>query len=167
MKLPAKLVGRLCEEELLAWLRESRNVEEYKKRLVLWLVHFRRWSGKQIAEMAGVSVQSVWLWVSQYNKNGTGGLERKGRGGRRWSYMTLEEEISLLGFFEEEARRGRILTVKNILSKIIEKTGRKVSLWYAYGLLRRHGWRKIGPRPHHVKANFDLQEEFKKKFRKS
>jgi len=167
MKAPAELVGWLCEEEFLAWLRESRNVEEYKKRVVLWLVHFRRWPAKDIAEMTGVSVQSVWLWVSQFNKKGIDALDRKGRGGRRWGFMTLEEEKNLLGLFEEEARNGRILTAKNILSRISKKIGHKVSLWYVYGLLRRHGWRKIGPRPHHVKADLNLQEEFKKNFRKS
>jgi len=25
-----------------------------------------------------------------------------------------------------------------------------------------HGWRKIGPRPRHVKANSEIQEDFKK-----
>jgi hypothetical protein len=37
-----------------------------------------------------------------------------------------------------------------------------VSLAYVYRLLHRHGWRKLGPRPRHPKAQPAVQERFKK-----
>jgi len=57
--------------------------------------------------------------------------------------------------------------VKQMLPEICQVAGAEVSLAYVYHLLRRHQWRKLGPRPRHVKADPQAQEEFKKNFRPS
>lgn len=46
--------------------------------------------------------------------------------------------------------------------QLCQAAGREVSLAYVYRLLHRHGWRKLGPHPRHVKAERERQEEFKK-----
>lgn len=112
--------------------------------------------------MLQVSQPAVWLWVSQYNSEGPKGLERKGRGGRRWSYLSWVEEEALLDSFRERVNRGEVITAKHIYPVICEQIGKEISLDYVYGLLHRHGWRKIAPRPRHVKADRQVQEEFKK-----
>jgi hypothetical protein len=35
---------------------------------------------------------------------------------------------------------------------------------YVHDVLKRHGWRKVDPRPHHPKYNIAIQNDFKDKF---
>lgn len=162
MRRPAELVPWIGEVELQQWLRDAENVAEFQKRLTIWLVNFRRWSAKEIAEMIGVSVQAVWLWGGQYNLKGPQALQRKGRGGRRWSFLSWEEEKLLLKSFEESAATGKIITVSQLHAQVRQRIGKDVSRDYVYRLLHRHGWRKLGPRPRHVKNDPQRIEAFKK-----
>jgi transposase len=115
-----------------------------------------------VANMLGVSRQAVWLWVGQFNKHGPSALERMGRGGRRWAFLTWEEEESILEPFRQRAAQGELVTAVSMWPEISKAVGREISLAYVYKLLHRHGWRKLGPRPHHVKSNRQVQNEFKK-----
>lgn len=63
---------------------------------------------------------------------------------------------------ENRAVEGQLLTAKQLLPEVSQAVGREVSLGYVYNLLKRHRWRKLGPRPRHVKAKREVQEEFKK-----
>ena len=119
----------------------------------------------QVAAMVCGSNQAVWLWIGQYNRDGPDGLRRHGRGGRRWSYLTWDQEKELLRSLENRAQAGEIITAKQMLPEIEALVGAEVSKGYVYKLLRRHDWRKLGPRPRHVKADTQAQEEFKKNFR--
>lgn len=164
IKKPAKLVPWLSEPELLEWLRSATSAEEYRKRITIWLTHFRKWSAREIGDMVGASVQSIWLWVGQYNQKGPEGLYREGRGGRRWAFLSEEEEGCFLQDWEEGAQNGQLITVKQLHRALCEKVGKEVSLGYVYRLLHRNRWRKLGPRPRHVKADKNAQEDFKKNF---
>lgn len=162
MRRPAQIEPWLSEEELLAWMREAPSRGDYQKRLAIWLTHTGPYHAHEVARMLGVSKQAVWLWVSQYNKQGPSGLERVGRGGRRWSFLSWVEEEELLATFTERALNGELITAKKMVPEIRQATGRDVSLAYVYRLLKRHQWRKLGPRPRHLKADRKAQEEFKK-----
>mgnify|MGYP005846129135 CR=1 FL=1 len=161
MKPPAQLRPWLSQEELAIWVREASTREAYQKRLAIWLTFLRR-SALEIADLLQVSKQAVWLWVGQYNRHGPEGLTRKGRGGRRWSYLSWPAEEALLQSWEKRALGGEILTAPHLLPEVERAVGKKVSLDYVYKLLHRHGWRKLGPRPRHVKADHAAQAEFKK-----
>jgi transposase len=162
MKPPAQIKPWLTVEELAVWVQEAPGREAYQKRLAIWLTQTGPFHAQQVADMLQVSKQAVWLWVGQYNKNGPEGIKRKGRGGRRWSYLSWAQEQALLSSLEERATRGEVLTAKQILPEVESTAGREVSLGYVYRLLHRHKWRKLGPRPRHVKADRNAQEEFKK-----
>lgn len=162
MRNPARIEPWLSDLELMEWLRASPRVEDYQKRLAVWLTYIGPFHAHEVAKLLGVSKQAVWLWVGQYNKLGPDGLERRGRGGRRWSYLSFEEEKDFLTSLEKRALSGDVLTAKQILPQLCDRIGHKVSLAYVYSLLKRHGWRKLGPRPRHLKASPQAQEEFKK-----
>lgn len=162
MRRPAGIFPWISEMELLDWVRSSENVHDHQRRIVIWLSHFRKWHAHEIAEMVGVSKQAVWLWVCQYNSNGPSGLKKIGRGGLRWSFLSVEEETEFLKGLEQKALSGNILTAKQILPELCSFAGRNVSLAYVYKLLKRCRWRKIGPRPRHVNADKKLMESFKK-----
>ena len=157
----------LSEIELLEWLRQAQSRAEYQRRLAVWLTYLWRFPAREVATLLGVSTQAVWLWISQYNRQGPAGLQRKGRGGRRWAFLTLDQEQDLLATLQEEAGQGKVITAKQIYRRVCRAVGKEVSLDYVYRLLHRHGWRKLGPRPRHVQSDPQVQAEFKKNSRNS
>jgi transposase len=167
MRRPAQVKPWFSEEEFLVWIREAASRDVYQKRLAIWLTQMGPFHAEEVAKMLGISKQAVWLWVGQYNRNGPEGLVRQGRGGRRWSLLSWSKEEALLKSFEKRALEGEVITAKQMLPKICQATGGEVSLAYVYRLLRRHRWRKLGPRPRHVKADPEAQEAFKKNSRSS
>ncbi|MGO8789136.1 MAG: winged helix-turn-helix domain-containing protein [Terriglobia bacterium] len=167
MRRPASIRAWLSPEDLQTWVREGQGRDEYQRRLAIWLTHIGPFPAHQVATLLGVSKQAVWAWVSQYNRYGPPGLERQGRGGRRWGYLSWEDEQDFLASLQERAQQGQILTGRQIHRQLCQRTGREVSLGYVYRLLHRHQGRKLGPRPRHVQANPRAQEEFKKNSRKS
>jgi len=162
MRRPAQIKPWMLAEEMVVWVQEAPNRAAYQRRLAVWLTWVGPFHAAEVARMLCVSKQAVWLWISQYNRNGPEGLERRGRGGRRWSYLRWPQEQAVLESLTERARQGEILTAKQLWAEIQEAAGREVSLGYVYRLLRRHNWRKVGPRPRHVKADPAAQEAFKK-----
>ena len=165
MRPPAQLVPWLSPDELAIWVREAPDKASYQKRLAVWLT-FLRHPAPEIADYLQVSIPAVWLWIKQYNQQGTGGLVRRGRGGRRWSFLSVAEEELLLLSWEQRALRGEVLTAAQLQPEVEAKVGQPVSRDYVYRLLHRHQWRKLGPRPRHLKADLQAQEEFKKNSRR-
>lgn len=161
MKKPAHIKPWLDETDLGQWTREATTVAELRRRLSVWLT-FLGYAAAEVAYLLQVSKQAVWLWVGQYNRQGPKGLERVGRGGRRWGFLSLEREKELLGTLASQAQQGAVLTAKAVMPVLAQAAGRSVSLAYVYGVLHRHQWRKLGPRPRHVKASVVQQEAFKK-----
>jgi transposase len=167
MSRTTNLVPWLSEIELLEWVRQAEARSDYQKRLAVWLTHLYHFPAHQIATMLGVSTQAVWLWLGQYNRQGPERLNRPGRGGRRWGFLSLEQEDELLTMFRDHAQSGKVLTARQLHAQVNRAVGREVSLAYVYRLLHRHDWRKLGPRPRHVKADPAVQEAFKKTSRTS
>lgn len=167
MSRTTKLVPWLSEIELLAWVRQAETRGDYQKRLTVWLTHLYQYPAHQIAAMLAVSTQAVWLWLGQYNRQGPGSLTPSKRGGRRWGFLSLAQETDLLTAFHEQAHAGKVLTARQLQAQVNRVVGRDVSLAYVYRLLHRHDWRKLGPRPRHVKADPAVQETFKKTSRTS
>lgn len=162
MRQPATIKPWIAPEEMTVWVREAPSRDDYQRRLAIWLTSMGTFHAREVADMLCVSKQAVWLWIGQYNRAGPDGLRRQGRGGRRWAFLTWDQEKELLESMAERARSGEIVTAKQMLSDIEKRLGAKVSLGYVYKLMRRHNWRKLGPRPRHVKANTETQEEYKK-----
>lgn len=161
MRKPAQIKPWLDETDLGQWTREAKGAEELRRRLSVWLT-FLGYAAHEVAYWLQVSKQAVWLWVGQYNRRGPGGLEREGRGGWRCGFLSLEKEAEILGELEQRAQKGDVLTAKQILPLLSQAAGRPVSMPYVYRVLHRHRWRKLGPRPRHVKASVSKQEALKK-----
>jgi transposase len=117
MRMPAQIKPWLSTEEMAAWLREAPSKEAYKRRLAIWLTHIDPFHAHQVATMLQVSTQAVWLWLKQYNERGPQAIERKGRGGRRWSYLSWPEEEALL-YLHTRASKGELITAKKILKEV-------------------------------------------------
>jgi len=162
MRPPAKIKNWLDTEQMLQWLQEAPDQAAYKRRTAIWLTHVNRLHASKVAEILDVSTQAVWLWINQYNKAGPSGLMRKGRGGRRWGFMSFDEEAKLLEPFIRKARSGNPPKAKVIKSVIEKHLNRKVSISYVYRLLRRHGWAEIIAQSRLAKIRADYQDTFEK-----
>ncbi len=152
----------LNRDALLDWVQRSPSVEDHQRRLAVWLTQVGPFPARRVAELLGVSIQSVWSWVGTYNRSGPDGLAGPGRGGRRWSFLSFDDEASLLNEMRERAARGEVLTAKTMLPEFNRRLGKTVTLAYVYRVLHRHGWRKLAPRPRHVRADPEAQVAFKK-----
>ena len=143
MRQPAPIKPWLSPKEMFLWLQQATDEPTYQRRMTIWLTAHARLHAPAIASALNISVQAVWLWVRQYNDHGPTGLDRHGRGGRRWSYLTEDEERTLVrralaAQIEQEQPAATIL-------RQLAQThlGRPVSPAYAYRLLDRHRQRQL------------------------
>jgi transposase len=147
---------------MFRWLQDAPDESSYKRRMAVWLTHTGKLHAHRVAEILHVSLQAVRLWISQYNSKGPSGLHRKGRGGRRWSYLTAGEESELLKPFMRKVRNGENPKPASLKPIIEQKLGRKVSTPYIYRLLSRHNWAEEVAQSHPIGARGDAEEDFRK-----
>jgi transposase len=115
-----------------------------------------------IALHTGVSVPTVRVVISTYNRWGPPALDTPGKGGRRNEYLTVAEEQAFLAPFFDRAAQGQLATAAEMHAALETRLSRPVHLSTVYRLLARHGWRKRAPRPTHPKADPEEQAAFKK-----
>jgi transposase len=87
-------------------------------------------------------------------------------GGRRKALLTPEEEKAFLAPWLESAAVGQVVVVSPMRAALAQHVGKPVKPSVVYRLLARHGWRKLAPDTRHPKSNPQVQEEWKKNFRK-
>lgn len=83
-------------------------------------------------------------------------------GGRRNSWMTLEEERAFLKPWLDLAMAGSLLVVSPVRAALAERVGQPIKASLIYRMLARHGWRKIAPDTRHPESNPAAQEDWKK-----
>ena len=83
-------------------------------------------------------------------------------GGRRYGYLTIQQERDFLSRFLKQAAQGAIVVVSEIHQAFEALVGHKVAQTTIYRMLDRHNWRTIIPRPRHQESNTKAQEGFKK-----
>lgn len=143
MRSPAKIKSWLSIEQMFQWLQEAPDQSAHKRRMAIWLTHTGNLNAQKIAEILDISTQTVWLWIRQYNSLGPDGLKRPGRGGRRWGFLSVQQEAELLEPFLQRTRQGRPPKAAEIKPIIEKALGKKVSMPYIYHLLNRHGMSHI------------------------
>lgn len=130
-----------------------------------WIIYNALVAPRKAEELAlhtGVSATTVHRVISTCKRWGATALETPGRGGRRRSSLTLEEEKEFLAPFFAQAQTGEIATVAQIWQVYEKRVGCEVDDSTSYRLLDRHGWRKLMPRPKHPQSDPQEQEQFKK-----
>ena len=153
-------------ERLLPLLKEARSPAEYQRIQCVWLRATLGLNASQIAQALGWQASSVRHVQARYFHAGEDTLRDKPRGGRYHSHLTAEQEEQLLAPFLEQAERGEIVIAAPVQQAYENQLGYPVHHSVVYRALHRHGWRKVQPRPRHLKADAAAQEEFKKTFRR-
>ncbi|MHC4396565.1 MAG: helix-turn-helix domain-containing protein [Planctomycetota bacterium] len=162
MRQPAAIKSWLSIEKMFQWLQDAPDESSYKRRMSIWLTHTGKLHANKVAKTLGVSTQAVWLWIRQYNARGPEGLKRRGRGGRRWGFLTTQQESELLKPFIRRARLGSPPKPAEIKQSIEQKLQRKVSAPYIYRLLHRHRWAEIIAQSRQYAPSEAVQDDFKK-----
>ena len=81
--------------------------------------------------------------------------------------MSFEEELDFLLPWAEQAQAGGGLVLSPIRAALAQRLGRKGSASVVYRFLARHGWRKVAPDTRHPKSDPQIQEAWKKNYRKT
>lgn len=158
-----QLANHLSDAELTEQLQSSRGKPEFTRWQILYMVQVGRLTAAElIAPLVSLSKPSIYAIVQKYNKLGSGAIKVSPRGGRRHSLLSLSEEQELLRTIEQKAAAGLVKTAFDIKELVEQKVGKSVSDDYLWDLLKRHGWKKKMPRPHHPKRDTAAQEAFKK-----
>jgi len=162
MRPAASIKAWLNTEQMFQWLREAPDQSSYQRRLAIWLTHTGRLHAHKVAAILGVSTQAVWLWIRQFNAQGPGGLDRAGRGGRRWALLSLDDETLIIDrAIAQTSTPGQPLVLR--LRRLIERQlARKVSPSYVYRLLARHDLSTKALRPDASADLGDSQDDFRK-----
>ncbi len=145
MKLTSKQ-----EKELKHGLQDK-SLSAYHKRLQVILFRSQGMSCKQIKDLLDVSNYTIWRLTKLYQTEGLQALITETRGGRRRSYLTVEEEQNFLKEQLESAIAGEFITIQDLFDAYQKRVGHKTTREGFYALLKRHGWRKVTPRPEHPK----------------
>ena len=141
--------------------RSAKNVFGYRRLQALFL-YTKGMKNKEIAAICGFCEQYITDLVREYLEKGLENVlsDKRTTNNRR---MSFEEEADFLEQFRDIAEAGQIITVEGILSKFEEVTGKPSNTSTIYNLLKRHGWRKVKPRPRHPGAANEEEKNSSKK----
>jgi transposase len=134
--------------------KKKRDIKTYKRLLALRLRSMGK-TNLEIGEIVGFHAQYITDLSSKYFSGGLEAImgDKRTSNNRRMSFL---EEVEFLEQFVEIAEAGQVLTVHIIKEKFEEVTGEEAHINTIYALLKRHGWRKVRPRPRNPgKANDD------------
>ena len=120
--------------------------------LELFIWNISQKPDREIALLVGAGEGTVHNLLYNYNRFGPSVVEGVGRGGRRNSHLTREEEAEFIAHFVDLARKGQIVVGAQIGKVPEERVGRPLHHSIIYRLLDRNGWRKVVPRPFHVES---------------
>jgi len=160
------MVYRITAEEakgIREEMKVCKSANGYRRLQVVAL----RGEGKgntEIGEVTGFHPDYVSELCKRYCMEGKEGLLSDGRKGGNNRNMTKEEAEAFLGEFEEQAKKGQVITVEAI-AKAYDEAVRKQhkSLSTVYYLLHSQGWRMITPKKQHPgKASEEVIETSKK-----
>ena len=166
MARPRK-VDRQLVQQALAAVRQTQDVREMRQAMAILLPAELKTSLEQTARLLGVGRATVPRLQAGFREGRPASTkERKRWGGRRRSLMTAEQEEEFLKPWIEQAQAGGILVLLPIRAALAQRLGRPVKASVVYRLLARHGWRKVAPDTHHPKSDPQVQEDWKKNFRK-
>ena len=133
-----------------------------RQRIQMVLLRESGMTQPSIAAAMGVSLSTVNRAHMAHDGGGLAALKSKPSGGRKRENMTLAEEKALLARFGNAAGAGELLNIHDLKAAYEKAIGHATSNSTVYNLLRRHGWRKLMPRPFHPKRNRAAQNAFKK-----
>lgn len=137
-------------KELKQALKNKENAQHHRKIQAL-ILYSESQNLTAAAKSVGFVHQTVRNLLNRYQEGGLEAILTDKRGGRRRYYLTYEEEKNFLEEQMNSAMDGEFVTISSLHQAYQEKVGQKTTREGFYALLKRHGWRKVSPRPQHPK----------------
>jgi transposase len=162
MKRKTKASDQLSLDEIVNKIKNTKGFWRVQKWLVVYNAIVDPRTSEEIARHLAVTKSFVNKTISEYNRFGPQSIETIGKGGRRNSYLTKEEEKEFVDSLIEKAKLGHIATAMDIKKSFEELIGKKVHKTTIYRMLDCNNWRKIVLLPYHPKKDEQAQETFKK-----
>jgi len=131
-------------ERLAERLKRAKSHLEYQRIQCVLILATLGSPAADIACLLGWSTARVHLTHSLWARKGEAIFEVRPRGGRRYQYLTHQQEQELLAPFERRALAGEVPRVAEIRQAYQERVGKAVARSTVYRLMWRHGWRKDG-----------------------
>ena len=153
------------EYEAIKEAEKGTNDKNVSRRLRILMLRYEGHKVPEIAEVFGMRVNSISQLCRRYREQGLEEFMRNKYTSHRRA-LTEEQEQEILSKFEEAAEAGKEVTALEIKAAFDEVRGKTTGRGYIYALLRRHGWRKVMPRPKHPKASSEEACEASKKLSK-
>ncbi len=130
-----------AKSSLYRLLKETNTKNDFRRVQCVWMRAEFGFNSSVTAKIVGLSPGSVRRIWSSYLKNGEASLLGCGRGGRRRSHMSSqEEEYFLRPFFKRMSYES--VSISDIQTSYENTIGKRVPKSTIYRLLARHGWKK-------------------------
>jgi len=142
--------------------RKAATCDELRMALTILVPNIINVPDQTIGQLIGRSRPTVVRLRKRFRESCSDQASRRNRGGRRYGYLTLEQELQFLSPFFDQASQGGILIASEIKRAYEAVVGHNVAKTTVYRMLDRHGWRKIMPRPRHPKSDVEAQDGLKK-----
>jgi len=135
---------------------------EFRRFLCVWLRVEGGMSAVEISKAVKWSAHTVRVTQRRFIESGVESFADRKRGRRTPPRMTFQEEEGFLAGFVGAAEGASVLVAGEIKAAWEARLGRAVHRTTVYRMLRRHGWRKVVPRPGHPGRDPEAAEAFKK-----
>lgn len=151
---------KLAQEQV----RDATDVYGIRKCLAILLVNKLRCTLEEAGALLGVSAPTVKRLRREFQSSSAGEKSlREDWGGRRNSFLSMEDETAFLVPFIEKAKAGELVIISALQEAFENKVGKEVPPSTITRLLDRHRWRKLEPEPRHPDEDKVAQVAFKKK----
>ena len=155
-------------QKALAVSQQTQDSHELRQALAVLLPANLNATLEQTASVLGIGRATVARLQRSFRAGQAAAtVPRKTWGGRRRALLTVDEEEEFLQPWAEQAKKGGVLVLSPIRAALAQKLGRKVSRSVVWRFLGRHGWRKVAPDTRHPKSDPQVQEAWKKNFRRN
>ena len=121
-----------------------------------------KYSISSVAEILGVSPETIWRWATAYRENGMDGLHPKTRKPKP-SKLTSEQKAKVLFWLDsEQSAKGENVhwTLERLRHAISEEFGITLGINTIWVWLRKEDRRLRVPRPRHYEADSQSQKAF-------
>ena len=158
---------QITAEEYEAIKRAEKETKDknVSRRLRILMLRYEGHKVSEIAEMTGMRIGSISQLSQRYREQGLEEFVRNKYTSHRRA-LSEEKEKEILSRFDKAAEAGQEVTAQDIKAAFDEVRGKDTGRGYIYMLLKRHGWRKVTPRPRHPKAADEEACEASKKLSK-
>ena len=128
------------------------------------IIGMAKFSVETVAEIMGVTPQTIWRWASIYRKHGIEGLYQQPRRAKP-SKLTSAQKAEVLSWLDAgKTAKGENThwTLERLRYAITAKFGITLGINTIWVWLRKENRKPKTPRPQHYEADKDAQQAYKK-----